>query len=57
MGYRQAVRHLVLVQTFGGSNPSTPEPTYYIKFNRKVNVIKMTINDQVKISTNFFAFL
>lgn len=57
MGYRQAVRHLVLVQTFGGSNPSTPEQNSYIKFNTKVNVIKITINDQVKISTNFFAFL
>ena len=24
MGRRQVVRHLVLVQTFGGSNPSAP---------------------------------
>lgn len=24
MGRRQAVRHLVLVQAFGGSNPSAP---------------------------------
>ena len=55
MGYRQVVRHLVLVQTFGGSNPSTPEPKSYTKFNINVNVIK--INDQVKTSTNFFAFL
>jgi hypothetical protein len=57
MGYRQVVRHLVLVQTFGGSNPSTPEPKSYTKFNINVNVIKITINDQVKISTNCFAFL
>ena len=25
MGRRQVVRHLVLVQAFGGSNPSAPE--------------------------------
>jgi hypothetical protein len=57
MGYRQVVRHLVLVQTFGGSNPSTPESNVYIKFNKNVNVIKSTIKDHVKILTNFFAFL
>ena len=57
MGYRQVVRHLVLVQTFGGSNPSTPELNPYTKFNINVKAIKIAINDQVKISTNFFAFL
>jgi len=57
MGYRQVVRHLVLVQTFGGSNPSTPEYKLYTKFKINVNRIKRKINDHVKISTNFFALL
>ena len=32
MGRRQVVRHLVLVQAFGGSNPSAPDVKSGVKF-------------------------
>ena len=32
MGRRQVVRHLVLVQAFGGSNPSAPVHKCFVRF-------------------------
>ena len=34
MGRRQVVRHLVLVQTFAGSNPSAPDLIFWITFGK-----------------------